>query len=71
MTVDQTIPAAARRVGRDLLKQYFPEAGSVLRAEVAEELCLAMLKAWPGAWTSASVGNGSLILPLPTEARDD
>jgi hypothetical protein len=36
----------------------------------ARAACLAMLRAWPGMWTSASVGNGSIILPL-TEPSDD
>lgn len=36
----------------------------------ARAACLAMLNAWPGMWTSASVGNGSIILPL-TETDDD
>ena len=31
----------------------------------------AALNAWPNVWTSESVGNGSLILPLPKEGADD
>ena len=38
-------------------------------ADGAREAIAAVLNSWPGVWTSESVGNGSLILPLPKEPR--
>jgi hypothetical protein len=50
------------------LRKWLSHSGT--RDERMEAACLAMLRAWPGMWTSASVGNGSIILPL-TEPSDD
>jgi len=41
--------------------------GSFFSREEARAVLAAGLAAWPRAWTSESVGNGSLILPLLSE----
>ena len=63
----EVVEAAAKQIHRHSSKPMsVQEAERLARAAIA-----AALSAWPNAWISASVGNGSLILPLPQEARDE
>ena len=73
-----TIPPAALEAGARTLcneQRLFwrglrSEAQNIIRRE-ARVAFIAMLEAWPGMWTSNSVGNGSIILPMPTENTDE
>jgi hypothetical protein len=62
---DGRIPDAV--VGPDGLRGFLSWESYKLSARSA---IAAALAAWPGVWTSDSVGNGSLILPLQETQND-
>ena len=78
---DITIPREAEEAGKDTafawLRSHMEDDVRVQQmtdeelTELVSAACLAAaINAWPGMWTSASVGNGSIILPI-TETDDD
>lgn len=71
----EVVEAAARdlsvqRRGVDCWSEMDEDMRRFYRREALAALA-AGLAAWPNAWTSQSVGNGSLILPLPQEKPND
>jgi hypothetical protein len=64
-----SIPPAALEAGAEIIEKY--RISGWTDKMVARTAFLAMLENWPGMWTSNSVGNGSIILPLPQEASND
>lgn len=64
----EAIEAAAIEMAPAPWSMYTEDAKEHFRSK-ARAACLAMLRSWPGMWTIASVGNGSIILPL-TETDD-
>jgi hypothetical protein len=65
-----TIPPEALEAAENAVREALEPGYPAGPRYIARAACLAMLRSWLGMWTSASVGNGSIILPL-TEPSDD
>jgi hypothetical protein len=76
---DAALKAGAQEITLALMHVVDEDAALPLtddeRAELARTVLAAALNAWPGAYTKSedwySPADTNLILPLPTEARDE